>query len=351
MAPFQPEYILFWLALLLAPSDAAQITVSGPGLNAAWTRQDAAWSYFLDRSLWKVEGDLIVTTLPGKPAEEHPLGMGMGDQQAVKLLRNNDWRKTPELKLGPTSSVVKKDNTFVFTLEHGAATEKQYVIRYVTVRKVVGLSFHIAPNPPGAERKPTWPKFVGDTTQDFAAAAVKELAAKGPAAARPGDGKFQWFELSPDVPPREFLTGQHQQKKYILLCAQPPDALLPKAEGDDAWSVESVAIERDPPGLRLNLSLDTRGGKLFADLTGSNLRNCLAAVVNGRVVILPTIQSQIGRQLAISGRFTEQELADLAAAIQGFGPLPAPAAAPQAPASAPPPRAPVQPAPASPAKK
>jgi len=350
MVAFQPEYILFWLALLLAPSDAAQITVSGPELNAAWTRQDAAWSYFLDRSLWKVEGDMIVRTVPGKPQTKHPLGMSAGDEQAVKMLRGHDWRNTPELKLGPGSSVVKKDNTFVVTLEQGGA-QKQYVIRYVTARKVVGLSFHIAPNPPGAERKPTWPKFVGDTTEDFAAAAVRELAAKGPAAARPGDGQYQWFELSPDVPPREFLTAEHQQKKYILLCARPPYALLPKAEGDDAWSVESLAVQRDPPGLRLNLNLDARGGKLFAALTGSNLRNCLAAVVNGRVVVLPTIQSQIGRQLAITGRFSEQELADLAAAIQGLGPLPAPAAAPQAPASAPPPRAPVQPAPASPAKK
>ncbi len=69
--------------------------------------------------------------------------------------------------------------------------------------------------------------------------------------------------------------------------------------------------------------LDDRGAELFSTLTKANINNALAIVVDGKVVSAPIIRAALGKQGMITGKFTEQEAADLAAALRaGMPPVP-----------------------------
>ena len=58
------------------------------------------------------------------------------------------------------------------------------------------------------------------------------------------------------------------------------------------------------------------GGKLFRDLTGANLQERLAIILDENVYSAPVIQSEISTRGQITGRFTSQEAADLAVVLR-----------------------------------
>jgi preprotein translocase subunit SecD len=64
------------------------------------------------------------------------------------------------------------------------------------------------------------------------------------------------------------------------------------------------------------------GAKAFADLTGANIGNGLAIVLDGRVVSAPVVKSQIRDNGMIEGNFTQQEAEDLSMVLRS-GALPA----------------------------
>ena len=68
---------------------------------------------------------------------------------------------------------------------------------------------------------------------------------------------------------------------------------------------------------------DAEGGGIFGDLTGPNIGNPLAIILDGQVRSAPTIQARISRMGEITGRFSSQEAADLAVILRA-GALPIP---------------------------
>jgi len=66
----------------------------------------------------------------------------------------------------------------------------------------------------------------------------------------------------------------------------------------------------------VNFTFDTSGGKIFAELTGDNIGEPLAIILDDQVYSAPVVQSQISMRGQITGRFTNQEAADLAVVLR-----------------------------------
>jgi preprotein translocase subunit SecD len=74
----------------------------------------------------------------------------------------------------------------------------------------------------------------------------------------------------------------------------------------------------------VSLSFDSRGARIFEQLTGENIKKRLAIVLDGKVNSAPVIQDRIsGGKAQITGRFTMDEAKDLAIVLRA-GALPAP---------------------------
>jgi len=73
----------------------------------------------------------------------------------------------------------------------------------------------------------------------------------------------------------------------------------------------------------VEFTFNVQGAKIFGDLTGANIGNQLAIVLDDRVYSAPVIRSRIGARGQIEGRFTAQEAADLAVVLRA-GSLPIP---------------------------
>ncbi len=68
----------------------------------------------------------------------------------------------------------------------------------------------------------------------------------------------------------------------------------------------------------VKLRLTEHGGELFAAVTRENLRKRLAAVVDGKVVSAPMIQSVIHADVVISGDFTREEAERIAKSLNSY---------------------------------
>ncbi len=127
------------------------------------------------------------------------------------------------------------------------------------------------------------------------------------------DAAIAWNAHDTDV------SGRTARALYVL----GKDALM---KGSEVASAQ-MRLDLDPqrpgaPGVSFNLT--SRGGALFADLTGSNVGRRLAIVLDTKIQSAPNIQEKIPRgQGSITGSFTEEEAQNLAIVLRS-GALPAP---------------------------
>jgi preprotein translocase subunit SecD len=83
-----------------------------------------------------------------------------------------------------------------------------------------------------------------------------------------------------------------------------------------------ASANNERPGLwQVNFSLNNRGAREFARLTGENVGRYLAISLDGRISSAPVIQSRIAGTGTISGNFTNAEATDLALLLRA-GALP-----------------------------
>ncbi len=81
----------------------------------------------------------------------------------------------------------------------------------------------------------------------------------------------------------------------------------------DSWNQPYVSI-----------TFNSRGGTIFANLTGENVNKRMAIILDGKVYSAPVIQEKIaGGRASITGNFTKEEARDLAVVLRA-GSLPAP---------------------------
>ncbi len=91
--------------------------------------------------------------------------------------------------------------------------------------------------------------------------------------------------------------------------------------GDQLTEAISSANNERPGLWQVNFTLNNRGAREFARLTGENVGRQLAISLDGRISSAPTIQSRIAGSGVITGTFTNAEAGDLALLLRA-GALP-----------------------------
>jgi beta-lactamase regulating signal transducer with metallopeptidase domain len=167
------------------------------------------------------------------------------------------------------------------------------------------LEFRIVSQAPGGPRGPLAPN-------DWASQDYRILTGK-PAGPKMSPG-FVW------APVRNKNERQSEQFKldlalektgeggpFYLLSDAPSETLL----DDGSWRIVSATTSQGQFGREVLVELDDAGGEKLSALTGNHLDCRLAIVMDGRIVMAPTIRSQIGGKFVITGNFTKAECDDL----------------------------------------
>ena len=112
-------------------------------------------------------------------------------------------------------------------------------------------------------------------------------------------------------------TGVETDVAQVLIKHDPPNRAVTGAY------LTNVRAETDERGsLAVSFTLNSKGGALFTKLTGDNLpdpidgsKRQLAILLDGKVHSAPTINSAIGANGQITGRFTKPEIDNLVAVL------------------------------------
>ena len=158
---------------------------------------------------------------------------------------------------------------------------------------------------------------------DEMASYVELLKTKGPKYA--SDNKNIWCEIESidewQVP--NSVIAQFGDKFYVLASNKKDEAILHGAEGKD-WSLTRARPTTDTrTGQRaIGFTLDEKGGKLFANVTGKNIDRPLCILLDGIAISAPNIQSRIFKEGMITGSFTQTEVVDMVNKLNA-GSLPA----------------------------
>ncbi|MBE0566764.1 MAG: protein translocase subunit SecD, partial [Krumholzibacteria bacterium] len=122
------------------------------------------------------------------------------------------------------------------------------------------------------------------------------------------------FQLGSD--PFDVGGGQRLRPLYLL-------DRTPSLVGDELTEAMPTADPDRPGGWQVSFTLNSRGARTFAKLTGENVGRFLAITLDSRVASAPVIQGRIpGGQGVIQGSFTNAEASDLALLLRA-GALPA----------------------------
>ncbi len=127
------------------------------------------------------------------------------------------------------------------------------------------------------------------------------------------DGTMAWEAHQSE---REGRTG----RVFYILTKEP------LMQGKEVQSAQMrLDLDQQRPGAPgVSFTLTSRGGAMFADITGSNTGRRLAIVLDNRVQSAPNILERIPRgQGSITGNFTEEEAQNLSIVLRS-GALPAP---------------------------
>jgi SecD/SecF fusion protein len=128
----------------------------------------------------------------------------------------------------------------------------------------------------------------------------------------------------------KFLLGADKEKRKNPNAAVAVYAVRTTAEGGAKLDGSCVTKAFKSPdqlrgGWEINMTMNSTGAKIWKKLTGSNVGNFVAVVLDDRVYSAPRIQGEIdGGSTAITGNFTVEDAEDLSN-ILNTGKLPAPA--------------------------
>ncbi len=152
----------------------------------------------------------------------------------------------------------------------------------------------------------------------------EDLLEKGPRLARASDARWfpiedpsTWYETVQQAealaanPEAYFaargLIGAERDGVYYLLLYDAPGLALTETMGE--WSVTDAFATTDQFGRpAIGFRMDAQGGRLLGDLTGANLGNPMAVLLDGKVYTAPTLQGRITRQGQITGNFPQREI-------------------------------------------
>lgn len=177
------------------------------------------------------------------------------------------------------------------------------------------LSFRITVDPQGSGSPNTHPD-----EQRLRA----ELREKGPRNVRARDVRWvkinrieawlesvQELEMLDQSPEAYFarrgLVAEEYDGDYWVLAWDTPGKRLTQ-EDDSDWAVASAFNSADQSGRpAIGFRMDTRGANLFGSMTGGNIGNKMAVLLDDEVYTAPVIQARITRNGIITGNFSTAE--------------------------------------------
>jgi preprotein translocase subunit SecD len=125
----------------------------------------------------------------------------------------------------------------------------------------------------------------------------------------------------PDGLPEESVIGFERDKETDRILTA---YLLEKTAAITGDYLKDARVDFDRQQRSIvTFTFNVQGAKIFGELTGANIGERLAIVLDDRVYSAPVIRSRIGARGQIEGRFTAQEAADLAVVLRA-GSLPIP---------------------------
>jgi preprotein translocase subunit SecD len=130
--------------------------------------------------------------------------------------------------------------------------------------------------------------------------------------------EFRWAEEQPGEGLTEARVRGRDWSVYLH-----PEVLLTEADVEEA---EARPEGEGAPAVLLRFT--PSGGDKMAEATKANKGRLLAVLVDGEVVSAPRVQSRIKREAMVSGKFTPQEVEEIAARIRGEKRAPDPKPAP-----------------------
>ena len=106
---------------------------------------------------------------------------------------------------------------------------------------------------------------------------------------------------------RRIVASERDGKIYILLYTTPEKSMT--HDGDQNWSMQRTFRTVDELGRpAVGFSLDPSGGRAMSGLTGPNIQQPMAIVLDGQVYSAPNLNSRIGDRGVISGNFATAEV-------------------------------------------
>lgn len=128
-------------------------------------------------------------------------------------------------------------------------------------------------------------------------------------------GRLRGLEFQMGMEPVNMGQGRSVRPLYLL------DA-KPVLTGEQLVDATSTADTQTPGNWEVNFTLNSRGARVFAKVTGENVGRYLAISLDGRISSAPVIQGKIpSGSGVIQGRFSNAEASDLALLLRA-GALP-----------------------------
>ena len=106
---------------------------------------------------------------------------------------------------------------------------------------------------------------------------------------------------------RRLVAAEREGKIYILLYTTPEKSMTHEGELD--WTMQRTFRTVDELGRpAVGFALDPSGGRAMSALTGPNIQQPMAIVLDGQVYSAPNLNSRIGDRGVISGNFATAEV-------------------------------------------
>lgn len=119
--------------------------------------------------------------------------------------------------------------------------------------------------------------------------------------------EFRWYaaDLDPD-----FSSPLHMNGEPLYLVREAGSLAIAQDK-----LREQIEMAQAKGNEQIELRLSEAAGESLRELTRNNMRRKLAIIVNGRIRMTPTIMAEVGRDIAITGRFTKEEVSFLMNAL------------------------------------
>ena len=188
------------------------------------------------------------------------------------------------------------------------------------ISKVGVLEFRIAPLLPAGQGGTGQGLQISRADYDVA---MTSLQQEGPDSLARRNIGYRWFPIHEGAGAFSgMVVGQYSGQPYLLL-ADTPDRTMLAQRGQGGWQLTKATQGADNMGrLAVDFQLDAPGASRMGKLTGAHNGDNMAILLDDEVYSAPVIKSTISSSGQITGRFTREEVNELARTLNA-GSLPA----------------------------